>query len=201
MSLTLEEDIFARLFSTHDPEAAVGCDVGTVLARPEKTSEEGTSVFSVGTVGRVVASTRTDEGIELDLEGEIRFEILGEDDVPESGTILKPLPEPDVNESDAGILAMRRELVLLTQGVADATGDRFPIDSSDLEPPGREVGFEELVNRLAAGIDLPALRKLELLREALPERAVSLADVLRSRLTVLTALEPFRHLAQGAETN
>jgi hypothetical protein len=61
--------------------------------------------------------------------------------------------------------------------------------------------FEEVVNRLAADLDLPPLCKLGLLVEALPDRALELLKILRSRRTVVDLLRPFRHLAAGSELN
>jgi len=57
------------------------------------------------------------------------------------------------------------------------------------------------VNTLAAELDLPPLRKLQLLEQALPERALEVLGILRSRRRVVDLLRPFRHLADAAENN
>jgi len=63
------------------------------------------------------------------------------------------------------------------------------------------AGFEETVNGLAAELDVPALRKLQLLVEPLCERADSLEGILRARRRVLDLLRPYRHLADAAAHN
>ena len=58
-----------------------------------------------------------------------------------------------------------------------------------------------MVNRLAAGLDLPALRKLELLLASLPQRGEALVSILENRRSVLDRLRPWRHLAAHPELN
>ena len=60
-----------------------------------------------------------------------------------------------------------------------------------------DCAFEELVNRIASGLDLPPLRKLKLLQQPLPERGLSILSILRNRQQVLDLLRPWRHLAGG----
>ncbi|HSM14828.1 MAG TPA: hypothetical protein VLA66_12245, partial [Thermoanaerobaculia bacterium] len=64
--------------------------------------------------------------------------------------------------------------------------------------PGRLV---PLVNRLAAGLDLPPLRKQTLLALEPLDRAGEIAGILRSRLKLLASLRPFRHLGSEPESN
>lgn len=77
-------------------------------------------------------------------------------------------------------------------------------EGTDLELPAVRLPLFPLpnvVNVLAAHLDLPALRKLQLLAEPLPERALSVLGILRARQKVLDLLRPYRHLAAGAEYN
>jgi hypothetical protein len=105
--------------------------------------------------------------------------------------------EPWLNEHDAGIQAVRKAMTELLCQVAGETGERFPLVDSDLEELAGDCAFEELVNRIAAGLDLPALRKLKLLQQPLPERGLSILSILRNRQQVLDLLRPWRHLAGG----
>jgi hypothetical protein len=64
-----------------------------------------------------------------------------------------------------------------------------------------DCAFEELVNRIASRVDVPPVRKLQLLTESLPERGLSVLSILRSRRQVMDMLRPFRRLADGTERN
>ena len=79
--------------------------------------------------------------------------------------------------------------------LAAELGESFPISSDEVEDLADWCCFEELVNRLASELDLPALRKLQLLIESLPDRALSVLSILRSRQQVVDLLRPYRHLA------
>jgi len=72
-----------------------------------------------------------------------------------------------------------------------------PLAPGELEELATECAFEELVNRIASGLDLPPLRKLKLLQQPLPERGLSILAILRNRQQVLDLLRPWRHLAGG----
>ena len=73
--------------------------------------------------------------------------------------------------------------------------------SSGRSDPAESLGFEQLVNRIAAEIDLPPLSKIGLLNDPLPERALHLLGILSSRRQVLDLLRPYRHLAADPELN
>jgi len=66
---------------------------------------------------------------------------------------------------------------------------------------GRPGHLVPLTNRLAAGLDLPPLRKQMLLAEAPLARAEEIAGILRSRLKLLASLRPFRHLGADPGAN
>ncbi len=81
---------------------------------------------------------------------------------PYREAVVRPVEEPWLNEHDAGILAVRNAILGLL-GVARRADRRDASPStatrSRSSPPG--CAFEELVNRVAAGLDLPPLRKLQ----------------------------------------
>ena len=106
-----------------------------------------------------------------------------------------------VDESDAGVLAVRSEILEVSERLDREMGERFPFDLSEVRELAEGGTFESLVNRLAAELDVPARRKLDLLEQSLIDRSVEVLNILRSRQRVLDLLRPFRHLAAGAEHN
>jgi Lon protease-like protein len=179
--------------------------VGVVLLKPGwvESYEGRPEVFPGGTAGRMMdVELRADGSAELLLHGEFRFEVereLGGGEYRQA--VVRPLEEPWLNESDAGIIAVRRAIVGHLEELSAVLGERFPLRLDPDEGVDADSPFEELVNRIAAEIDLPALRKLELLAESLPERGLSVLSILSSRKQVVDLLRPFRHLAGRSESN
>lgn len=176
--------------------------VGMVLLKPgwSQSYDGRPPVYSGGTASRLVDVERLPDGrTRILLLGDFRFELerelLGAE--PYRLADVRPVEEPWLNEQDAGILAVRKAMIDLLSQVARETGERFPLDEADLEELAGHCAFEELVNRLAAGLDLPPLRKLKLLQQPLPERGLSILTILRNRQQVLDLLRPWRHLAGG----
>ena len=177
--------------------------LGLVLLRPEPGNGGSGDVFPSGTAASLLEAEELDDGgSELLLHGEFRFaverEVSGQ---PFRRAVVRPLAEPLLNEKDAGLLAVRDDLLSLVHSLAGELGSAFPIDAERAHDLTRNRSFEGLVNRLAAELDLPALRKLELLNASLPERGLSILSILRSRKLVVDQLRPFRHLAAGAPLN
>jgi uncharacterized protein len=180
--------------------------IGTVLLKPgwSQSYEGRPAIFSEGTASRLVDVDPLPDGrMQIQLVGDFRFELQRELAGAEPYRLaeVRPMDEPWLNEHDAGILAVRKALVEMLLRVAGATGVRFPIRSDELELITGDCAFEELVNRVAAGLDLPPLRKLRLLQQPLPERGLSLLSILRNRRQVLDLLSPWRHLAGGDHTH
>lgn len=179
--------------------------IGVVLLKPGWTQDyEGRpAVFPGGTAARLVDVEPLPEGkTNILLVGEFRFEMERElATEPYREAVVRPVEEPWLNEHDAGILAVRNAILGLLGVLAEQIGETFPFDGDEIEELAAGLAFEELVNRVAAGLDLPPLRKLRLLHEGLPERGLSVLSVLRSRQQVMTLLRPFRHLAGGHSNN
>jgi len=178
--------------------------IGIVLARPGQPRRGSQpEIYPGGTAGRLVElEALPDGGANVLLRGEFRFALereLGSE--PYRQGLVRPIEEPLLNESDAGIVAVRAGLVGLAAELAGELGGRFPLSSSDLAEVAADGSFEELVNRIAADLDLPAPRKFSLLAESLPERALSLVSILRSRKQVVALLRPYRSLAAKSEWN
>lgn len=151
-----------------------------------------------GTAGRLVdVEPLADGRFDILLHGEFRFEV--DEEVPGRPyrqARVRPLaegPEPDPS--------LRDGLVRDLAEVALATGDRFPLAPDDVAELLGQAALPELVNRLAAELDLPAARRQGLLSLALADRAAAIASILASRRRLLAALRPFRHLAAHADSN
>lgn len=178
--------------------------LGLVLIKPGAgAAADRPDVFSGGTASRVLyAETETDGTAVLVLYGEFRFELereLVQHSYREA--VVRPLTEPWLNERDAGIVGMRKALLAILHGLREELGERFPVDADSFSQNAGTFDFEELINHLAAAVDLPALRKQKLLTEPLLDRGLSLLRILDRRRTLLDRLRPFRHLAASADHN
>jgi Lon protease-like protein len=179
--------------------------IGVVLLKPGwvETYEGRPEIFPGGTAGRLMDADFLPDGrANILLYGDYRFELereLGGGEYRQA--VVHPLEEPWLNEKDAGILAVRKAILEHVRALAGELGASFPFIPGESEGIGDDSAFEELVNRIAADIDVPALRKLQLLAETLPERGLSVLSILRSRRQVVDLLRPFRHLAAHSEMN
>ncbi len=178
--------------------------VGIVLVKPGPPRPgRAPEIYPGGTAGRLVDfAPLPDGGADILLRGEFRFELERElEPAPYRQALVRPIEEPWLNERDAGIVAVKSGLVDLANGLAAELGARFPLTAADLLEVAEDGTFEEVVNRIAAELDLPAPRKFSLLAESLPDRALSLVAILRSRKQVIDLLRPYRPLAAKAEWN
>jgi uncharacterized protein len=177
--------------------------LGVVLLKPgPRLDPEGRlEIFPGGTAARVLdLETMPDGHSDLLLYGEFRFELEREiGDAPYRQAVVRPVEEPWLNERDAGIVAVRHDIVSLLRSLGEELGDKLPLDVDDLTSGDR--AFEELINLIASRVDVPPVRKLQLLTESLPERGLSVLSILRGRRQVMDLLRPFRRLAEGPERN
>ncbi len=179
--------------------------VGVVLLKPGwvQTYEGNPEIFPGGTAGRLMDIEDLPDGsANILLYGDFRFELEREcDSVPYRRALVRPVAEPWLNERDAGIVLVREEILAHIRDLAAELGESFPLSGDDIDELGEGGPFEELVNRVAAELDVPVLRKLQLLVESLPERGLSVLSILRSRKQVVDVLRPFRHLADRSQLN
>jgi Lon protease-like protein len=176
--------------------------IGVVLMKPGPRMDAGgrPEIFPGGTAARVLdLETQTDGHAELLLYGEFRFELEREIEGPYRQAVVRPVAEPWLNERDAGIVAVRRGILRLLRSLTAELGDKLPIDVEDLAAD--DCAFEELINRVAARVDVPPVRKLQLLTEPLPERGLSVLSILRNRQQVVDLLRPFRRRGTDPERN
>lgn len=179
--------------------------IGMVLLKPfaEEDQEGQPAIFSAGTAGRLVEVDQLPDGrSNICLRGDFRFEVHREfDSQPYRQAFVTAIEEPTINELDPGVLAVRQEIVDTSLSIAAEMGESFPLASDQVEKLASGRGFEEAVNSLAAHLDVPVLRKQQLLSETLPDRALKVLSILRNRQSVLDLLRPYRHLAEGVDVN
>jgi Lon protease-like protein len=188
----------------HDVEELDDRQVGVVLLKPglPRDAEGRPEILPGGTVARVMDLEDLPDGrTNVILHGEHRFELEREiAGGPYREALVKPVQEPWLNERDAGIVAVRMAILELLQSLSVELKDSFPLSAGEIEEIGQSA-FEELVNRIAAELDVPPLRKFQLLVESLPQRGLSMLSILRSRQQVVDLLRPFRRLASGSRLN
>lgn len=180
--------------------------IGMVLLKSGTESAfEPPEIFPRGTAGRLrEVEVLPDGRSNIVLEGEFRFTI--EKEVPDLSlpyrqALVRPLEETELNEADPGVQAVRQEILEMAAGLGHEMGPAFPFAGERLDALVHEASVEALVNSFAAELDLPAQRKLELLEQPLPDRAVEVLGILRSRRRVLDLLRPYRHLAEASDRN
>jgi Lon protease-like protein len=176
--------------------------IGLVLMKPgPRLDREGRlEIFPGGTAARVMDLETLPEGhSDLLVHGELRFELEREIAGPYRQGVVRLVEEPWLNEHDAGIVAVRQAIVHLLRDLSEEMGDKLQLDLDELA--SCDCAFEELINRVATRMDVPAVRKLQLLTESLPERGLSVLSILRSRKAVLDMLRPFRRRGTHPERN
>ncbi len=204
LRLQIEEPNHRRLVREVAARDEESRRLGMVLLKPGwgRSAQAHPEIFPGGTAARIVeaefhASGRAD----VLLYGEFRFQVTGEiARDPYREGLIRPLFDPPLNEDDAGLQLVRRAVTTLALSLVEELGERFPLTAEELEELTAR-GFEEMINRIAAELDLPVLRKLQLLGDAVPERALSVLAILRSRRQVVDLLRPYRHLAGKSELN
>jgi Lon protease-like protein len=179
--------------------------IGVVLLKPGSPLDGSghPEIFPGGTAGRLLDADLLPDGCaNIVLHGEFRFRLQREVAVePYRQALVEPVEEPWLNERDAGILVVRSGILELLRWLQAELGSSFFFGESEMEDLSGPCIFEELVNRVAASLDVPPLRKQLLLQEAVPDRALSVLSILRSRQQVIDRLRPFRHLAANSSLN
>jgi len=174
--------------------------VGMILvARDVETRE--LELLEPGTAGRLVEHEALPDGrSNIVLQGEFRFAIDREiEGRPYRRAVVRPLADRAPLEHEEQAAELQRRILDLALPVAMECLDRCGFAPSDLAGLGEPRRLALLVNRLAASLDLPPLRKQALLAEPLVARAASVAGILRSRVAVLEALRPYRATAGNPE--
>lgn len=205
LRLHVNEPRYCRLVRDLEEREEESRWIGVVLLKPGwvQRYEGNPEIFPGGTAGRLVEIEDLPDGsANILLYGDFRFELEREHaGGPYRQAVVRPVAEPWLNEHDAGIVVVRDAILDHLHVLAAELGESFPLSGDELEALGEESPFEELVNRVAAELDVPVLRKLQLLVESLPERGLSVLSILRSRKQVVDLLRPYRHLADRSHLN
>ena len=205
LRLHVNEPRYCRLLRDLEEREEESRWIGVVLLKPGwvQSYEGNPEVFPGGTAGRLMEIEGLPDGSSnILLYGDFRFELEREHaGGPYRQAVVRPVAEPWLNEQDAGIVVVRDSILDHLRSLAAELGESFPLSLDELEDLDEECAFEELVNRVAAELDVPALRKLQLLIESLPERGLSVLSILRSRKQVVDLLRPYRHLAGRSHLN
>jgi Lon protease-like protein len=182
--------------------------IGVVLLKPGSPLDltGRPEIFPGGTAGRLLDADLLPDGCaNIVLHGEFRFRLQREVAVePYRQALVEPVEEPWLNERDAGIVVVRGAILEMLRWLQAEVGENFFFaepEMAEMEDLSGSCLFEELVNRVAASLDVPPLRKQLLLQEAVPDRGLSVLSILRSRQQVIDRLRPFRHLAANSSLN
>jgi Lon protease-like protein len=205
LRLHVNEPRYSRLLRDLEERDEDSRWIGVVLLKPGwvESYEGNPEIFPGGTAGRLMDMEELPDGsANILLYGDFRFELESERaGGPYRQAVVRPMAEPWLNERDAGIVVVRDEILGHLHNLAVELGESFPLSFEEIEELDEESPFEEIVNRIAAEIDVPVLRKLQLLVESLPERGLSVLSILRSRKQVIDLLRPYRHLADRSHLN
>ncbi len=201
LSLHVFEPRYRRLIADLLELPAEERRIGMILMAHD-TETDGLELLEPGTAGRLVEHESLPDGrSNIVLNGEFRFEIEREiGGRPYRRAIVRPLPDRAALTEEDETARLQREILALALPVARECSERCGFGPDDLVGLASAERLAALVNRLAAALDLPSLRKQELLAEPLAARAASLAGILRSRVEVLDALRPYRRLSLRPET-
>jgi Lon protease-like protein len=194
LRLHVNEPRYSRLLRDLEEREEESRRIGVVLLKPGWVEhyEGNPEIFPGGTAGRLMDIEDLPDGSSnILLYGEFRFELEREHaGGPYRQAVVRPVAEPWLNEHDAGIVAVRDSILSHLLALAAEIGESFPLSRDELDELGEESPF-----------DVPALRKLQLLVESLPERGLSVLSILKSRKQVVDLLRPYRHLAERSSLN
>jgi len=175
--------------------------VVTLLVDDEREGIRARRVASPGTAGRLVRVDPLPDGrFDIVLRGAFRI-ALGEE-VP--GRPYRQVRADPLFEAAAGALPavdLREGLLADLLALERAGAADLPVPSETAVSLAGGGRFSELVNRLAAGLELPSARRQLLLTLDLPARAGEVAAIVASRRRLLDSLAPFRHLAVDPLSN
>lgn len=176
--------------------------IGMVLLRPGyRGAQIHAPVFADGTAARLLEVEEDTDGVHVVVHGETRFHVEKEThSLPCREALVRWVDEPRLSETDPEVQSLRRELLETTTILAGELGVGFQLHDRLMELEG-DLPFEAVVNHMAANVDVGPLRKLQMLRDAVPERALRLLTILRHRCQVLDILRPYRHLEAASERN
>lgn len=176
--------------------------IGMVLITgPAPNDSAPPPVHPLGTAGQLrEVETLPDGRFNVVLRGRFRFAMKNEfPSHPYRQAIVEHLADATFRETLPEVEELREATLQMIVDLRQRIGRRFPLSAGEGEWVNRTT--TELVNTVAAQLDLPIENKLDLLHRELDQRADRLLSILRSRLRTLDLLDPFRGATSDPDLN
>ena len=177
--------------------------IGMVLLKPgwEYARDDSPEVYLPGTAGLLVEHEYLEDGrSNIVLRGQYRFQIEREfPSHPYRQAIVLPFGSSRLNEGVPETIELRREIDALLASLEQRIGRGFPLGLDSEQ--AADSTLAEVVNTVAARLDLPPENKLDLLTRELPDRAQRVLSILKSRERVLDLLDPYRGASSLPDLN
>lgn len=201
LPLHIFEPRYRRLVADLLERPAAERRIGMMLSTRSASGE--IDLLEPGCAGRLIAYEALPDGrSNIVLAGEARFTVTREvTGKPYRQVVVETLADRVPSIAFERAASIHTELYELVAALVASAGDRPPLDLAQLAGLGVPERLPALVNRVAAQLDVPPMRKQTLLAEPPLERAEQVAGILRSRIQLLRTLAPFRHLASQPERN
>ncbi len=190
--------LISDLVERPEEERLVGM---VLLSGPPVDSKTPPPVYPIGTAGQLVRVEVLPDGrSNVVLRGRFRFAMKREfPSHPYRQAIVEHLADATFREALPEVEELRETTLQMLSDLRLRLGKRFPVAAEIADWKDRTT--TELVNTVAAELDLPPENKLDLLQRELDQRAERLLSILRSRLRTLDLLEPFRGATSNPELN
>jgi Lon protease-like protein len=177
--------------------------IGMVLLKPgwEYARDDSPEVYLPGTAGLLVEHEYLEDGrSNIVLRGQYRFQIDREfPSHPYRQAIVLPFGSSRLNEGVPETIELRREIDALLASLEQRIGRGVPLGLDSEQ--AADSTLAEVVNTVAARLDLPPENKLDLLTRELPDRAQRVLSILKSRERVLDLLDPYRGASSLPDLN
>jgi Lon protease-like protein len=174
-----------------------------VLLKPgwEYARDDSPEVYLPGTAGLLVEHEYLEDGrSNIVLRGQYRFQIDREfPSHPYRQAIVLPFGSSRLNEGVPETIELRREIDALLASLEQRIGRGVPLGLDSEQ--AADSTLAEVVNTVAARLDLPPENKLDLLTRELPDRAQRVLSILKSRERVLDLLDPYRGASSLPDLN
>lgn len=202
LRLHIFEPRYRRLIADLQQRPEVDRLIGMVLLKPgwQDSTAEAPPIYQSGTAGQLVEIDPLEDGrSNIVLRGRYRFQVQHEfPSHPYRQAVVSPLEDPRLAEQTPDVHELRTEIEVLLQRLGRRPGRL----AAGLEAAVAETApLDELINTIAAGLDIPVENKLDLLNEEPPERARRILSILRSRERVMNLLDPYRHISATPDLN
>jgi Lon protease-like protein len=172
------------------------------IATLESSGSGRPAIYRAGTAGEMIDVEELDDGrSNIVIHGAFRFEIEEEigAETPYRQARVVPLEERDC--PSAAKEPLTHDLIELCRELIPDLENRFPLSAAEVEELSERAHLEELVNGIAAQIELPTHQRITLLCESIEQRAISVLSILRNQRNHLKLLRPFRKFSATPDLN